>query len=216
MAETTTTMDKTNITANISSLIRRRMRFNDPIRQQALEAFEQLGMPTPRSEEYKHTPISRELEKNFTFQETATAPVITDISKYLIPGLEANVLVFLNGVFMPDLSRIISPTSQLELGDLREALDKNDPVAVAHYNHHVQGSNDPLVAWNTADWQAGMFIRIPDKTDLGTPMVLYHINDVSSSQVTVTVRYLMVEGRSSLVTVIDVYVSAGQGNTCTI
>lgn len=212
MAETTTTTDKTNITANISSLIRRRMRFNDPIRQQALEAFEQLGMPTPRSEEYKHTPISRELEKNFTFQETATAPVITDVSEYLIPGLEANVLVFLNGVFMPDLSRIISPTSQLEIGDLREALDKNDPVAVAHYNHHVQGSNDPLVAWNTADWQAGMFIRIPDKTVVEKPMVFYHINDVSSSEVTVSVRNLMVAGKSSQVTVIEKFGSSGPGN----
>lgn len=213
MAElTTTTSEKKNITDEVSALIQRRMRFHDPVRKQALETFTQMGLPSGKHEEYKHTPISRELEKNFTFAQTAAEPLINDIGEYLIPGLDANVVVFINGIYAPEHSKIVSPASEIQITSLQEALTEKHPVATAHYNQHVQGSNDALVAWNTADWQAGLFIHVPDKAVVKKPVVFYHINDATSAEVTVSVRNLVVTGRSSEVSIVEKFGSAGGGN----
>ena len=118
------TTDK-NISTEVSSFIQRRLgNVSDHIRTQALEIFQQLGLPGPKHEEYKYTPLSRELEKNFSFQNVATEHHIKDVKEFLIPGVEANILVFLNGVYSAEHSVIISPSSQLTIQNLEEALDE--------------------------------------------------------------------------------------------
>jgi Fe-S cluster assembly protein SufD len=94
-----TTTDK-NITSDVASFIQRRMlNVNDPIRKGALEVFQQLGLPANKHEEYKYTPITRELEKNFTFQQLAVEPLLDDVKEYFIPEVDANIIVFINGIY---------------------------------------------------------------------------------------------------------------------
>src|SRR5690606_9978048 len=156
-----------NINANIAALIQRRQSINDPLRKSALEVFQQLGVPPVKSEEFKYTPIMRELEKNFTFRETAVAPVTNDISEFLIPGVDANLLVFVNGVYSPTLSSVKS--SKLVIKSLDEALKEKDILAIEHYNQHSGMKSNGLVAWNTADWTSGVFIHVPDNSIVEEP-----------------------------------------------
>ncbi len=37
------------------------------VRQESFKSFERSGLPTTKNEEYKYTPISKALEKNFNF-----------------------------------------------------------------------------------------------------------------------------------------------------
>ncbi|HEY9488116.1 MAG TPA: hypothetical protein VIQ51_07290, partial [Chryseosolibacter sp.] len=115
-----TTTEK-NITSEVSAFIQRRAHdISNPIRKSAFEFFQQAGLPAPKHEEYKYTPITRELEKNFSFQQLGTESSLKDVTDYLIPDLDANILVFLNGVYSPTLSVIISPSSQLQIENLEE------------------------------------------------------------------------------------------------
>jgi len=185
---------------------------SDPIRNSALESFQQLGLPANKHEEYKYTPITRELEKNFTFQNVATDPLIKDVREYFIPEVSANVLVFLNGVYSAEHSRISSPSSQLSVTSLAEALAGKDVLATQHYNQHVNAKTDAFAAWNTADWKAGVYIHVPDKAVVEKPIIIYYINDTTSGEVVVTNRNLIVTGRSSEVTIVEKFNSAGGGN----
>lgn len=207
-----TTTDK-NITSDVASFIQRRMQVvTDPLRNSALEVFREVGLPAQKHEEYKYTPITRELEKNFSFQDLAAEPVVKDAREYFIPGLDANVLVFLNGVYAADLSSIRSSAAQITIQGLEKALTEKNPVAIAHFNQHINMKGDAFAAWNTADWKAGVFIHVPDKQVIDKPVVLYYINDASAGEVVATYRNLVVTGKSSEVTIVEKFNSSGPGN----
>jgi Fe-S cluster assembly protein SufD len=207
-----TTTDK-NISTEVSSFIQRRMTaVSDRTRTSALEIFQQLGLPAGKHEEFKYTPITRELEKNFSFEQPATAPLIKEISEYFIPGVEANIVVFINGIFSPAHSKIISPSSQVLIQPLEEALAEKNTTALEHFNQHVQIKTDAFVAWNTADWKAGAYIHIPEKTVVEKPVIIYHVNDARPGEVIAVNRNLIVVGKSSEVTIVEKFNSAGPAN----
>lgn len=207
-----TTTDK-NITQDISSFIQRRMQtVPDTLRRTALENFQKIGLPGNKHEEYKYTPITRELEKNFSFQDVASVPLKNDVKEYLIPGVDANILVFLNGVYRPDLSAIHSPSSELSIRGLEEVLAEQNAVAMEHFNQHINIKTDAFAAWNTADWKTGLFIHVPDKAVVEKPLIIHYINDASSGEVIATSRNLMVIGKSSEVTIAEKFNSSGPGN----
>lgn len=207
-----TTTDK-NITQEISSFIQRRMRnINDPHRKDALERLKTVGLPANKTEEYKYTPITRELEKNFTFQQLVAEPIIKDIKEYFIPDLNSNVLVFVNGIYSPEHSNVRSPQSQLIISSLEDALEAKEPLAAEHFNRHIANSADALTAWNTADWKAGLYIRVPDNAVVEKPIAIYYINDTTAGEVIATNRNLFVLGKSSQLVVVEKFNSAGGGN----
>ena len=207
-----TTTDK-NISQEVSSFIQRRLTTaSDTLRNSALENFRGLGLPGNKHEEYKYTPITRALEKNFSFQQVAAAPLTVDVSEYLIPALDGNILVFVNGIFSPEHSRIQSPAGQISIGSLQEALSEKDTLATRHFNQHVNSGADAFAAWNTADWKAGLFIRIPDNAVVDKPLVIHYINEAGAGEVIATNRNLIVAGKNSEVTIVEKFNSSGGGN----
>lgn len=206
-----TTTDK-SISAEVSAFIRRRMKdVADPVRAGALERFAELGLPV-KHEEYKYTPITRELEKNFTFQQVATEPVLKDVDEFLIPELEANIIVFYNGIFSPRHSAIISPASQISIQNLEEALMSKNIPATEHFNQHINAKADAFAAWNTADWKAGLFIHVPDNSIVEKPLVIHYVNDASAGEVVAVNRNLVITGKNSQVTIVEKFNSTGTEN----
>lgn len=204
-----TTTDK-NITSEISSFIQHRMQMSsDPVRNTALEIFQQLGLPGAKHEEYKYTPIARELEKRFSFQQAASGPALKDISPFVIPGVEANVIVFINGVFSQEHSIVHTPASGLIVEPLAKALTSGNIAVAEHFNEHVNIKNDAFAAWNTADWQDGIFIHVPDNTSVPLPLIIHYINDAGADEVIATHRNLAIIGKNSQLTLIEKFSSSG-------
>jgi Fe-S cluster assembly protein SufD len=204
-----TTTDK-NITSEISSFIRQRMQAGlDPVRTTALEFFEQLGLPGNRHEEYKYTPVTRELGKKFSFQQPAFGPALKDIGQFIIPDIEANVIVFINGVFSREHSIVRTRPSEMTIQPLAEALASANVMAAGHFNEHVDIKQDAFAAWNTAGWQDGIFLHVPDNTSVSLPVIVYYINDATAEEVIATHRNLVVVGKNSQLTLIEKFSSSG-------
>ncbi len=206
------TTTQSSIDTKVAGFIQRGMgNVNDAVRMAALEHFKALGLPV-KTEEYKHTPITRALDKNFTFDSVTTEPVIKDIHQFLIPDVEANILVFVNGVYSAEHSTIQSPASEVQVQSLQEALNAKNVTAVEHFNQHINTKADAFAAWNTADWKAGLFIHVPDDSVVEKPFIIHYINDASTSEVIATNRNLIVIGKNSLITIVEKFDSVGPGN----
>jgi Fe-S cluster assembly protein SufD len=177
------------------------------LRQKAREAFVKTGLPENRNEEYKHTPITRLLKNNVNLQSPSPASDI-DPAAYLIPGLDANVLVFINGKFSEKHSTIVSGES-IEITLLADAIRNGDPAAQEHLGSFAEFEADPFAAWNTAGWTSGVLIRIKDNAVVSQPVMLLYIHDVQQGQVVSLHRNLFVAGRNSEATVIEKYDSSG-------
>lgn len=205
------TTDK-NITTDVSAFIQRRaINLHDPVRKQALEVFQDLGLPAGKHEEYKYTPLTRELEKNFTFSANAVEPLIGDFGEYVIPDLKANVLVFVNGVYTPDRSTIVSSPDGLLIEPLEKALAERRSTAIEHYNQHVPTKTDGFAAWNTADWKGGVFIHLKADAAVQEPLLLLYVNDSTAGEVVATYRNLVVVEPNSSLSIIEKFNSNGGG-----
>jgi Fe-S cluster assembly protein SufD len=207
-----TTTDK-NITAQIIATIQPRVwSGSSELRAQALDAFQKLGLPHSKHEEFKHTPITRELEKNFTFVDGKPASSKPDVSPFFIPEIEGNVLVFLNGIFSRENSKIISPASEITILTLEEAITGKNPVALQHFAKYADIQTDAFAAWNTAGWRSGIFIHVPKNVQVEKPVFIYHISDTSAGEVVAAQRNLIVVEQSAEVTVIEKFDSINSGN----
>lgn len=206
-----TTTEK--ISEKIASSIQQITSFEADIpRKEALETFRKLGLPAQKNEEYKHTPITRYLEKHFTFAPSAAPGPVADVKKFFIPGLEANVIVFIDGIFSRDHSTIVSPSSEIFIQPLDEALVSKNEVALQHFSKYTHYSTDALTAWNRAAWRSGLFIHVPDKTIVEKPVVIYNINNGTAGEIVAINRNLVVMGKHAQATVIEKFDSAGEAN----
>jgi Fe-S cluster assembly protein SufD len=203
-----TTTDK-NITTNIASQIQSQLKngLND-LRSEAFVAFQKLGLPGNKNEEYKHTPITRELEKNFAFGTSADNGS-TEVRKFFIPNIDANVIVFVNGVYDNEYSKIISPASELTIQKLEDVIATNNQFVVQHLGKINDFKSDAFAAWNTAGWTSGIFIHVPKNTIVEKPIVIYHISNGSVGEVSTVQRNLIVVDQSSEVTVVEKFDTVG-------
>jgi Fe-S cluster assembly protein SufD len=204
------TTDK-NITTQIASFVKQKTNVeSDTIRKEAFENFQRLGIPHSKHEEYKYTPIARILEKNFNFIPSAASGPISSIDQFLIKGIDADTIVFIDGVFSKDHSKITS--SDVQVLNLKDALDSGNETAVKHFGQYADFKNDALSAWNTAAWNEGVFIHVADKAIVTKPVIIYHIVNATAGEVTAFNRNLFVVGKSAQVTVIEKYDSVGKAN----
>ncbi|MCA6073529.1 Fe-S cluster assembly protein SufD [Fulvivirga sedimenti] len=173
------------------------------VRKKAFTVFEKQGIPGKKHEEYKYTDLSKVYLKFNDIvpgkQSTASAENIS------IDGISANELVFVNGRFNAEQSKIIDKA--LEVSDLTEAL-KNNVVAQKAYGRTGDLEKEPFLALNTAFSRSGVFIHVPGNVRLEHPVILHHFTDASEKQLTY-VRHLVVAENCSEATFIEKFDSKG-------
>ena len=76
---------------------------SEALRTKSSAVLATLDFPTTRDEAWKYTRVAKLKNANFVFGNTAH---IESVEKYLIPGLEGSLLVFVNGFFKAALSDI--------------------------------------------------------------------------------------------------------------
>ena len=199
------------ITSRVASSVREKVNVaDDALRADAIGVFQQLGLPELKHEEYKYTPIARYLEKNFTFTPSDAPGPLENVNEFLINGLEANVLVFIDGAYSIDHSRLISP--DIRVVQLEEALAAKDKVALAHFSKYVNYKADALAAWNTAGWNNGLFVHIPDGKVVEQPIVIYQLSNATAGEIVAVNRNLFVIGNDSQATIVEKHGSTGNAN----
>lgn len=178
-------------------------------RAKAITNFDRLGLPTNKSEEYRFTPIAKNLEKHFSWENKIASSTIQSIEEFLIPGLDANVIVFINGSYSKKLSKIVSPEAQVKVKTLAEAFQSDKEIVNQYLDKLVNSESDPFAAVNTAFWQEGLFIHVPENTKVEKPVLILHINDATASQVIAHTRILAIVEPNSELTIIEKFNTTG-------
>ncbi len=207
-------VNEKSITSEVAQLIEKGLtsqRSLPELRKEAFETFQRLGLPENKTEEYKDTPIARSLQKNFTFQSAPTKGKIKP-EDFLIPAIDANVIVFVNGVFSKEHSSIVSSEGEISIVPIKEALTEKNPLVLKHLGKHADFKTDALTAWNTAAWSDGIFLHIKNNQIVEKPIIIHYLNDGSESEVWSVSRNLIVAGSSSKFTFVEKFDSVGKAN----
>jgi Fe-S cluster assembly protein SufD len=177
-------------------------------RTNAFNHLRKSGLPTNKSEEYRFTPITKNLQKNFVWNNKSTQSSLNSINEFLIEGIDSNVLVFVNGAYSKALSKIVSSEEQLKIKTLFEAFKTEKDLVDKHFDK-LKSETDPFAALNTAFWQEGIFIHVPENTIVDKPIQILHINDASQEQVIAHTRLLVVIEKNSELSIIEKFDSIG-------
>ena len=181
-------------------------------RKSAFAFFEKTGLPGAKQEEYRFTPLTKNLEKNFTWNTRLTASSINSVDSFLIPNLDANILVFVNGSYSASLSRIISPEAEVKIKTLSEAFKSDSAIISSYLDKVLTPESDPFAAINAAFWQEGLFIHVPENTNVNKPVFILHVNDAEENQVISQTKILGIIEKGSQLSVVEKFDSIGSNS----
>lgn len=180
------------------------------IKQTAWNTFETLGFPTVKNEEFKYTNFIPATKSNFTLQAKNSIS-IADFNSIELVKEEANVLVFVNGIFNTKLSNIISSKEEVYIATLAEALtdSKEEALITQHFAQYSNNISDAFTALSTALAKDGVYIHVAPNKVVSKPIVLYFIADTNAEEVFSQPRNLFIFDKNSQATIVESFTSFG-------
>lgn len=172
---------------------------SDPIqkaRTKAWEHFLDLGLPTVRSEVFRYLKLKQLFSKTYT-QAPASRLTKEDIAKFVIDECRGSVLVFVNGRFQPGLSNWQAVPGRVVIAPLNEAIRTYGTLLNNVWNKNTKEETDPFAALNLALHQEGLFLYVPPKTAVDTPIQILHLADVGDKPVLMMPRVQVFVGMNA-------------------
>ncbi len=179
-------------------------------RREAIARFGELGLPTPRDEDWKYTPLAPITATTFdvALESDGHEPSEEAIAPFCVGASSWSRLVFVNGRFSAKLSALRPLPGGVRVGSLGEALITDAEVVRAR----LSAAGEPLDAFaalNAAFWQDGAFVDVPDGVTVEEPIHLLFIAATPGRARIDHPRSLIVLGRESRATVVESYVALG-------
>jgi Fe-S cluster assembly protein SufD len=144
----------------------------DAARRENLEAFVAAGLPDTRSEAWKYTALRALGQRRFALGDPAAASHVIDPHTLVLPGVEGPRLVFVNGVFRADLSRLEALPAGLTLQPLSQVLEHDpEPLRFA-LSRHYREAGDAFACLNAALAGDGVVLRVAAGARISKPVQL--------------------------------------------
>jgi Fe-S cluster assembly protein SufD len=184
------------------------------LEQNAFEAFNKMGIPTSRHEEWKYTRIGSVFNKELQFKPASTVTAI-ELSEFYLPGHdEANQIIFINGTYSTELSKILS--KELTVQSLEQAAGNEfSDIVSKHLGNSSRYSKDGIHALNSAFAHEGLFIHVPAGKVITNPVYIYHIIDARDANVLAQPRNLIYVGERAEVEFTETHHTIGVSDSFT-
>jgi Fe-S cluster assembly protein SufD len=175
-------------------------------RRRAFEAYERMGLPHRRIEDWKYTDLRVLMREVLPLaappDQAALTRATAALKLHAIDGVRKLVLV--DGVFAPTLSDLSDLESGLSVRTLREVLETGD--AARHAQLFLPENSNPMVALNSAVMTDGVVIEIADGAVLAQPLHIVHIAGGGTPSAMFT-RSLLKLGKSAGATLVESYIA---------
>ncbi|MFQ5708320.1 MAG: Fe-S cluster assembly protein SufD [bacterium] len=172
------------------------------MRKTAIARFAELGFPTPRNEEWKYTNVAPILQHKFKLAAGTGNVNKKGLAPFLFKGVKENLLVFVNGYFLRELSVLQSTSSGLVIDNLKDTL-QNRSEATRYLGRIAKFENDSFTALNTAFASEGVLVVVPDGQVVADPIHIINLAHPEGASFVSYPRNLFVVGQSSQVQIIE-------------
>jgi Fe-S cluster assembly protein SufD len=164
----------------------------DAARREAAARARRLGLPPPRAEAWRFTPL-RALAARAFAGPAGTAPPLDPLALAAIP---APRLVWVNGVLDEGLSNLTALPAGVSIDTAPAA--EEEPVA-----------DDPFEAWNTALAQAGARLTVEADARIDPPLQLVFASTADGGERAFHLRHRLVLGERARLTLATHFVGVG-------
>jgi Fe-S cluster assembly protein SufD len=186
-------------------------RWLQSLREDAFARFSETGFPTTHDEDWRFTNVSA--VANTPFELAGPDTVSREQLAPFGSSEFACYLVFVNGLFSQELSNTAMLPKGVTVASLAAQL-KNDPASLElHLGRYLNTQRDAFAALNTALIEDGVYVHVPRGFAVETPIYVLYVTVPGSAPTMNHPRNLIVAEENSQVTVVEDYVSLGEGTT---
>jgi Fe-S cluster assembly protein SufD len=175
-------------------------------RAAAMGRFEELGFPTTRDEDWRHTSVAPLVRSTFRRPPAAEANPPAEALESVRLGLaaEGHRLVFVDGRHSP--ARSSAPAQEgITVRSLRNVLDRQPQLVAPYLGAATEATDAAFAALNTAFLDDGAFVWVPDGVVVNEPIHLVFVATGGADPVAAHPRVLVVAGRGAQVTLVESY-----------
>lgn len=178
------------------------------IREEGIIAFEEVGLPTTKNEEWKYTNLNPILKHDFKHAFKYSAQEI-DLKE--LPQIEKDInrIVLVNGFYSDELSEIKEDKTDLIITSLRIAQKKYPDLVNAHLGKYTAYQENGLWALNTAFLQDGIFIHVPKNAKPKKPVQIIYVNDCRKENYLIQPRNLILVDQGAEVQITESFHTLG-------
>lgn len=181
------------------------------LRESAASQFDAMGFPTPRLEDWKYTNVAP-IERHYFKCADAVAGELTPAQQgaVLLEGATGQSLVFVNGRFLPQYSRLSRLPEGVTVSSLSDALQRGADMPAVHLGRYADCAANAFSALNTAMMNDGAYIYVPRGVSLDEPVLLVYAV-TGQEEIMTYPRTLVVTEDNSRVAVIEHYLGVDAG-----
>jgi len=169
-------------------------------RDQAIKAFQRMGIPDRRNENYKYTDLTKLFaQENFhrAFTPTSFDFDMQEVFTCDVPEFDTHLLFHVNGWYFNQNQTDQFPKGTI-IKSMKKALLEDAALVSQYYGKIADASGDSMVALNSAFAQDGIFIYIPDHVIIEKPIQIINLLR-SEEDLYVTQRNLVLVGKNAQV-----------------
>jgi Fe-S cluster assembly protein SufD len=160
-------------------------------RKESMERLKQDGFPTIRNEEWKYTNLQPLLKKEFELQASSSSITLEEINEYILKDTDTYLMVFLNGVFQPNLSSI--SCQKAHISTIKNANEEQQKIIEKYWGSCLPKKGDAFVSANNGLAQEGAFVYLPKSVVLDKPLQIVYATKNDNSLFTQTRSLVVVE-----------------------
>jgi Fe-S cluster assembly protein SufD len=179
-------------------------RWLQEIRDRGASLFADLGFPSVRSEEWRFTNVAPIVSADWSLAPASLSLTEADLEPFVYADAPHR-LVFVNGRFVPALSRTAGLPDDVRFGSLAQ-FSGADPELERLFGSAADMDVRAFAALNTAYASDGGFLSVPAGLVLDTPLQLLFVSAVSQGTTMSHPRTLVVMGANSQAQLVETYV----------
>jgi Fe-S cluster assembly protein SufD len=152
--------------------------FMSQLRSKAIRSFGRTGFPLRKQEDYRNTHLEPVFggELSFLFSPGTISFDGAELFRCDVPMLDAQVLTVLNGHFYnPGEPSLYELDGGVIYGSLREAIHRHPGLVARYLGKNAPLKEEAFVSLNTAFFQDGIFLYVPDGRHLEKPVQIIHL-----------------------------------------
>ncbi len=174
-------------------------------RAAAAARFAARGLPSSRDEGWRKTNLQPLARTAFAHGAPVGSVDPAAIARLALPELPGHRLVFVNGVYQAEHSRVGPLDGGARITTLGAAWRDGDAALAAHYGQIAAGADAPFADLNTALAHDGVLVVVPDGVAIEAPIHVVFVGRGGAAPQAHHPRLLVVAGAHSRATIVESY-----------
>jgi len=146
-------------------------------KQHSLTFIKENKLPTLKNEEWQYTDVSKLVDYDIEFNNTSDDIKFNNSSNKLPSIISPVCIVFVNGVFNKDLSRLQDLPDGIVIESIAQAMKNESEILKSHLNDLQKTIRDSFTALNNLFIENGILIHIRKNIILNEPIQIIYINN---------------------------------------